>query len=77
MVSYFFPLSALLLRMDIKEKIQENVRNTATIDVNSSTKNVSVLSAICSEVITKRQKPSKLADVFKICGDVKFAIIQK
>ena len=61
----------------MKEKRQENVSKTATTDVNSSIKNISVWLAICSEVITKRQNPSRLADVFNMCCDVLFAITQK
>jgi hypothetical protein len=32
------------------------------------------LSVMCNDVITKRQKPSKLADVPRICLDVLFAM---
>lgn len=63
--------------METNEKKQENVSNVATIEVNSSIKNVSVWLAICNDVITKRQNPSRLADVFKICCEVLFAITQK
>jgi hypothetical protein len=63
--------------METNEKRQEKVNNTAKIRVNSSIKTLSVLSAMCNEVITKRQNPSKLAEVFKICCEVLFAIIQK
>lgn len=65
------------MRIATNEKIQENVSKTATIEVNSSIKNISVWLAICNEVIIKRQNPSRLAEVFKICCEVLFAISQK
>jgi hypothetical protein len=57
--------------------IQEKVSNIATIDVNSSIIWVSTRFAICKEVITKRQNPSRVADVFRMCWEVLFAILQK
>jgi hypothetical protein len=56
--------------------MHEKVSKTATTEVNSSIKYLSVMSAICNDVITNRQNPRRLAEVFKICCDVKFAIIQ-
>lgn len=45
------------------------------IEVNSSIKLFSTLLETCKEVIIKRQNPSKLAEVFKMCCDVLFAIL--
>ena len=60
--------------MDTNENMQENVSNIAIIEVNSSMRLVSFLFAMFKEVITKRQKPKRFADVFKICCEVVFAI---
>jgi hypothetical protein len=65
------------VRIDINENIHENVSKTATTEVNSSIKNVSVWLAMCKDVITNKQNPSRLADVFNICCEVLFAITQK
>jgi len=53
--------------MEANEKMQEKVSNIATQEVNSSMMCVSVLLAMCSDVITKRQNPNRFADVFRIC----------
>jgi hypothetical protein len=63
--------------METNEKRQEKVNKTAKTKVNSSINSLSVLSAMCNEVITKRQNPSKLAEVFNICCEVLFATVQK
>lgn len=63
-----------VVRMEIKDKIQEMVSNTAITEVSSSIICVSVKSAMRNEVITKRQKPSRLAEVFNMCCDVLLAI---
>ncbi|MEZ7498090.1 hypothetical protein QO200_04995 [Flavobacterium sp. Arc3] len=49
------------------------VNNKAIIEVNSSIKLFFAVSVMCSDVITNKQKPSRLADVFSICWDVLFA----
>ena len=50
------------------------VKNKAMMEVNSSIKLFFALSDKWIEVITKRQKPSSVADVFNICWEVLFAI---
>ena len=59
---------------DAKEKMQENINKTATIDANSSTRLLAVFSAIWRDVIIMRQNPSRFAAVFKICCDVLLGI---
>jgi hypothetical protein len=63
-----------VVRREKKEKKQENVRNKATTEVNSSIILVSVLLVTCKEVITIRQNPRRFTDVLKMCSDVFFAI---
>ena len=63
--------------MEKNEKKQERVSSRATTDVNSSILLDSILVLICNEVITKRQNPNRFADVFKICWEVLFAILQR
>ncbi len=58
---------SFFVRIDMKEKMQESVNNIATTEVNSSIIFVSIVLEICREVITKRQKPNKFADVFNTC----------
>lgn len=60
--------------MDTNENMQENVSSIAIIEVNSSMILVSLLLVMFKEVITKRQKPKRFADVFNICCEVLFAI---
>ena len=55
--------------------MHEPVRRIATIEVNSSIKCVSSGLAICREVMIKRQNPRRLAEVFKICGEVLLAML--
>lgn len=62
--------------MEIKENKQENTNNTETIEVISSITDNSVLLEMCSDVIIKRQKPNRLAEVFNICCDVIFATLK-
>jgi len=62
------------MRMETNEKEHEMVSSNATNEVNSSIRFVSVLLAICSEVMTKRQNPNRFADVPNICGEVLLAI---
>ena len=68
--SSFFLVLAL---MDINDNTDENTRQSATIEVNSSIKLFSDLFVRCKDVIMNKQKPSKFAEVFKICCDVLFA----
>jgi len=63
--------------MEKNEKKQESVSSSATTDVNSSILLDSIFVLKCNEVITKRQKPKRFADVFKICWEVLFAILQR
>ena len=51
----------------MNEKTEETVKNKATIEVNSSTKLNCDLLVKCKDVITNKQNPKRLADVFKIC----------
>jgi len=54
--------------------MQDIVSNTATIEVNSSMICVSVLLAMCKDVMINRQNPNRLAEVLSICGEVLLAI---
>jgi len=67
-------LTSFFARIDINENPHERVSNKAITDVSSSMIIVSVRFAIRRDVITTRQKPRRVADVFNICGDVLFAI---
>jgi len=62
-------------RSDTKEKPQENVNKTAMMEVASLIKWVSTLLLNRNEVITKRQNPSRFAEVPKICCEVVFDIV--
>ncbi|MES1198208.1 MAG: hypothetical protein ABUL41_02920 [Chitinophagaceae bacterium] len=55
------------MRIDIKENKHEKARSKAITDVSSSIKLDADIFEICSEVITNRQNPRRLADVFKMC----------
>ncbi len=55
--------------------MHEKVRNMATMEVSISIILVSMISEMCREVITKRQNPSKLADVLRMCLDVLLAML--
>jgi hypothetical protein len=61
----------------MNEKIQEMVNSMAITEVNSSIKYDSIRSAICNDVITKRQNPKRVADVFKMCCEVLVAMYQR
>ena len=54
--------------------MQEKVSNNAITEVNSSSILVSALLVIWKDVITKRQKPNRFAEVLNICCEVVFAI---
>jgi hypothetical protein len=66
--------AAFSVRMDWKERIQLAMSSTAATPVSSSNTLASVRSAIFKEVITMRQKPSKLLDVLRICGDLELGM---
>jgi hypothetical protein len=68
-------LSKFCVRIEKKDKRDEIVNNKATTEVNSSIKLSFVASVMCRDVITNRQKPSRLADVLSICWEVLFAKI--
>ena len=53
--------------MEVNEKKHEKANTIAIADVNSSIILIAILLLICKEVMTKRQKPSRLADVLKMC----------
>lgn len=56
--------------------MQEMMRNKATPEVSSSMMLVSEKSETCTDVMTKRQNPNRLAAVLRICCDVLFDILQ-
>jgi len=64
------------VRIEKKENKQEIISKIAITEVSSSIILPSALSVKCSEVITKRQNPSRFAEVFKICCDVVFGILR-
>lgn len=66
MFSKDFSFLVLFVFIEIKEKILDSVSKTAIIDVNSSMISVSTILEICKEVMTNRQKPRSVADVFSI-----------
>lgn len=66
-VSSRFSIISFLVWIEENEKIHEKIRSITTMEVNSSRISVSVLLAISNEVITKRQNPSRFADVVKMC----------
>lgn len=53
-----------------KDRIQLNIRHIAATPVTLSIIVASPNFATLIDVITIRQKPNKLADVFKMCGDL-------
>jgi len=75
MVIGCFSLFSFDVRIEVNEKIQENVNRTPTMEVNSSMKFVSVRFVICNDVITKRQKPGRFAEELRMCCEVLFAIL--
>lgn len=62
------------MRIDIKENKQEKDNNRAITEAASSIILEADLSVICKDVITKRQNPSRVAEVFSICDETLFAI---
>lgn len=74
MVSSLISLLGFVVLIEANENIQEHVRSNAMTEVNSSILLVSAVSVMCKDVITKRQKPKRFAEVFKICCEVVFAI---
>jgi hypothetical protein len=67
-------LTSFSVLIEIKERVEEIVSNNAITDVNSSIKEFVDRSVRCSEVMMKRQKPKRLAEVESICCDVLLAI---
>ena len=65
-----------MVLIDKNESKEEMVKSNATIDVISSIKVFSILFEIWIAVITKRQNPSKLAEVLKIWCEVLLAILK-
>jgi len=63
---------ASVLRIDRKEKMQLAIKNTIATAVSSSIKEPSLNSLTLSDVNTIKQKPSNVAEVFSICGEVLF-----
>jgi len=62
------------VRIETKEKKHDNAKSNAMIEAASSIILEADFSVTCMDVITKRQKPSKLAEVPRICLEVLFAI---
>ncbi len=71
-----FSLFSFVDLNDAKEKIQENVKMAAIIEVSSSIINVVSRFEIWIEVITNRQNPNRFAEVPRICCEVLLAITQ-
>ena len=59
--------------MEINDNTDENTRQSATIEVNSSIRLFSDLFVRCKDVIMNKQKPNRFAEVFNMCCDVLFA----
>lgn len=74
-VSSRFSRFSFDVRIETKENMQETVNNTPTTEVNSSMICASDRFEICNDVITKRQKPRRFAEVLRMCCEVLFAII--
>lgn len=68
-----FFISCVLI--DKNERKLEAVSNNAIIEVYSSIRLFFELLVACNEVITKRQKPSRFAEVPRICCEVVLAIL--
>ncbi len=68
----FFSFSVLI---EINENTHETLRSNAIRDVSSSIRLFSDLLVKCSDETMIRQKPSRLAAVFKMCCEVLFAKI--
>jgi hypothetical protein len=75
MVSSRNSFLGFVVLIEANENIQEKVRNNAITEVNSSILVVSAVSVMCKEVITKRQKPKRFAEVFNICCEVVLGIL--
>lgn len=71
-----FSRTAFFVLMAIKEKKQEQPNSRAITEVNSSIRLASAWLEMCSDVMTTRQNPSRLADVFSICCEVLFGILK-
>lgn len=56
----------VFVRIEKNESKDDSANKRAMTDVNSSTNVLSCLLLTCNAVITKRQNPSKFADVFNI-----------
>lgn len=61
---------AFLCRIARKESMQLAINKTHATPVTSSILVEALNFEIRTEVSTTKQKPNKLADVFKICGDL-------
>ncbi len=68
---------SLPVLMEKKEKKQEHVSITAISDVNSSIRLDSAWLETWNDVITKRQNPSRLAEVLNMCWEVLFAMVKQ
>ena len=65
--SYWLPISELL-RIERKDKILLHINRIVAIEVHSSINVVPLNFKTFKEVSTRKQIPSKLAEVFKMCG---------
>lgn len=77
MVSNRFSLFMLLVLIEVNEKRQETMSNKATTEVISSIILPFERLVKRRDVMTIRQKPSRLADVFKICCDVLLGMVAR
>ncbi len=63
---------AVTLRIDRKDKILLHIKSMVATEVHSSMNVVPLNFNTFKDVNTRKQMPSKLADVFKICGALLF-----
>ena len=75
--SSFASLIGFSVLILMNENIELITRNIATKEVISSRRLFSVLLDIWSEVMMNKQNPKRLAEVFKMCCDVLFAIFYR
>jgi len=66
-----------LLRIERKDKILLLINRTVAIDVHSSINVVPLNFKTFKEVNTRKQIPSKLAEVFKMCGALLLLLVIK
>jgi hypothetical protein len=65
----------LMLRIDRKDKTQLIININIAIAVSSSIMLFSAILLILNEVRTTKQRPIRVAEVFRICGDLLFCSV--